>query len=359
MIEMDINWRRTLIPPDATLITAIENLNNTACKLALCIDTEGRLVGTVSDGDLRRGLLRGLTMQDPVSKIVNTRPLVVPEGCGQNVVRDMMRNNKINQAPVVDRARRVVGLYLWDYSDRVLNHDHSMVIMAGGKGTRLRPHTNSLPKPMLPVAGKPILQRIIERAKTQGFANFVLSINYLGEMIREYFGDGSAYGVRVTYIDEDKPLGTVGALSLMHPRPESSFVLTNGDVLTEINYRELIGFCERYNAYGVMAVRKHEWTNPYGVVQIDGMNITGFIEKPVSYSYINAGVYAFSPEIFNYLEPDEHCDIPALFERLREAKLRSVAFPLHEQWLDVGHPADLESANSILGRSTNEPGENL
>lgn len=354
MTDMDSRWRRALISPEATLAETIENLNTVAIKLALCVDAEGRLIGAVTDGDLRRGLLRGLTMQDPVREIANPNPLVVPEGASRDMVLAIMKVNKVLQVPVVDTAGRVVGLHLWDALDTVPSHDHTMVIMAGGKGTRLRPYTTNCPKPMLPVAGKPMLQHIIERAKSQGFRHYVLSLNYLGQMIRDHFGDGTAYGVTIVYVEEDEPLGTAGALSLLQPRPESAFVVTNGDVLTDIDYRELIEFRERYNAHGVMAVRMYEWTNPYGVVQMEGVNITGFAEKPVSRSHINAGVYAFSPAALEYLVRDRHCDMPTLFDRLREAKHRTVAYPMHEPWLDVGRPDDLERANATLEAGSDE-----
>lgn len=354
MTDMGSRWRRALISPEATLAETIENLDTVAIKLALCVDAEGRLIGAVTDGDLRRGLLRGLTMQDPVREIANPNPLVVPEGADRDMVRAIMQVNKVLQVPVVDAVGRVVGLHLWDALDIVPSHDHTMVIMAGGKGTRLRPYTKNCPKPMLPVAGKPMLQHIIERAKSQGFRRFVLSLNYLGQMIRDNFGDGSAYGVTIAYVEEGEPLGTAGALSLIQPRPESAFVVTNGDVLTDIDYRELIEFRERHNAHGVMAVRIYEWTNPYGVVQMEGVNITGFAEKPVSRSHINAGVYAFSPAALEHLVRDRHCDMPTLFDRLREAKHRTVAYPMYEPWLDVGRPDDLERANASLGAGSDE-----
>ena len=354
MTDIDDRWRRALISPEVSIAEAIETLNTVALKLVLCVDGEGRLMGAVSDGDLRRGLLRGLSMQDSVLEITNSNPLVVPEGAKLEMVRAIMQVNKVLHVPVVDAEGRVVGLHLWDTLDAVPSHDHTMVIMAGGKGTRLRPHTENCPKPMLPVAGKPILQHIIERAKLQGFGHFVLSLNYLGQIIRDHFGDGSAYGVTIAYVEEEEPLGTAGALSLIQPRPENDFVVTNGDVLTDVDYRELIEFRKRHNAHGVMAVRMYEWTNPYGVVQMEGVNITGFAEKPVSRSHINAGIYAFLPAVLDHLERDRHCDMPTLFDRLREANHCTVAYPMHEPWLDVGRPNDLKLANAALGTETAE-----
>ncbi|WP_370191563.1 nucleotidyltransferase family protein [Qipengyuania sp.] len=348
MSENDPRWRRALLPVDATLAQTIENLNEVSIKLALCVDAEGKLLGSVSDGDIRRGLLRGLAMDDPVSEIANPSPMVVPESADRDLVRALMQANKVQQVPVVDPQGRVVGLHLWDELTTPASHDHPMVIMAGGKGTRLRPYTENCPKPMLPVAGKPILQHIIERAQSQGFSRFYLSLNYLGDMIRDHFGDGSALGATITYVTEDEPLGTAGALSLIDPRPDTPFVVTNGDVLTDIDYRELIEFRERLDAQAVMAVRRYDWTNPYGVVEMDGVDISGFAEKPVTRSHINAGVYAFDPGALDHLEAQRHCDMPTLFDRLREKGRRTVAYPMHEPWLDVGRPDDLERANRKL-----------
>lgn len=345
MSDQDKRWRNALIRPEATLAETIHNLDEVGIKLVLCVDAQGRLVGSVSDGDLRRGLLRGLSMQCSVREILNPSPLVVPEGTSREMVRAIMKANKVMQVPVVDGENRVVDLHLWDSLDTKPSHDYVMIIMAGGKGLRLRPLTQNCPKPLLPIAGKPILEHIIERAKSQGFDQFVLSLNYLGHMIQEHFGDGSSLGVEISYVEETEPLGTAGALSLIQPRPGNSFVVTNGDVLTNIDYRELVEFRDLHEAHGVMAVRMHELTNPYGVVQMEGMDITGFAEKPVSRSYINAGVYAFASSALDHLEPQRHCDMPTLFDRLRDGGHRTVAYPMHEPWLDVGRPDDLERAN--------------
>lgn len=349
MSETDAHWRRALLPADATLGQTIENLTEVGIKLALCVGADNRLLGSISDGDLRRGLLRGLTMADPIRDVINPNPLVVPQGTERDTVRALMRANRVQQVPVIDSEGRVVGLHLWDEIHTPPDHDHPMVIMAGGKGTRLRPYTENCPKPMLPVAGKPMLQHIIERARSQGFSRFLLSLNYLGDMIRDHFGNGSAFGVTIAYVTEDEPLGTAGSLSLIDPRPDTPFVVTNGDVLTDIDYRELLEFRERLDADAVMAVRLYDWTNPYGVVEMEGVDITGFVEKPVTRSHINAGVYAFAPGALDHLAALRHCDMPTLFDRLRDAGGRTVAYPMHEPWLDVGRPDDLEQANRKLG----------
>jgi NDP-sugar pyrophosphorylase family protein len=219
-----------------------------------------------------------------------------------------------------------------------------MVIMAGGMGTRLRPHTEDCPKPLLAVAGKPMLEHIIERAKLEGFTHFVLAIHYLGHMIEDYFGKGERLQVQIDYVREHSPLGTAGALGLLSPRPEAPFVVTNGDVITDIRYGELLDFHVRHEAAATMAVRAHEWQHPFGVVQTQGVDIVGFEEKPIARSHINAGVYVLDPKALAVLEEDAHCDMPTLFERLQARAMRTVAYPMHEPWLDVGRPEDLRRA---------------
>jgi NDP-sugar pyrophosphorylase family protein len=227
-----------------------------------------------------------------------------------------------------------------------------MVIMAGGMGTRLRPHTENCPKPLLQVAGKPMLEHIIDRAKLEGFSHFVLAIHYLGHMIEDHFGNGERLGVRIDYLREQSPLGTAGALGLLNPRPEAAFVVTNGDVITDIRYGEMLDFHIRHDAVATMAVRVHEWQHPFGVVQTKGVEIVGFQEKPVARSHINAGVYALEPDALSVLSAETHCDMPALFERLQAQAKRTVAYPMHEPWLDVGRPHDLAAARSNASKGT-------
>ena len=223
-----------------------------------------------------------------------------------------------------------------------------MVIMAGGEGTRLRPHTEHCPKPMLLVSGKPMLEHIIERAKQEGFSYFVLAVNYLGQMIEDYFGNGERLGVRIDYLREQSPLGTAGALGLLNPKPKTPFVVTNGDVLSDIHYGELLDFHTHNNAVATMAVRAHEWQHPFGVVQTKGIDIIGVQEKPVYRSHVNAGVYALNPEVLSLLESVDHCDMPNLFERLQAQTKRIAAYPIHEPWLDVGLPDDLKQASTAV-----------
>ncbi len=338
-------WRRAALPPSATVQQVIRNLNEVAIQIVLVVNQKGELEGTISDGDIRRGLLKGLDLSSPIKGIVRRNPLVVPPGVERGLVMQLMTANKIRQLPIVDESNRVMGLHLWDEITSPVVRTNLMIIMAGGMGTRLRPYTESCPKPMLPVAGKPMIEHIIERAKLEGFSHFVLAIHYLGHMIEAYFGDGARLNVCIEYLKEKSPLGTAGALSLISPTPESPFVVTNGDMITDIHYGELLDFHTRQDAAATMAVRIHEWQHPFGVVQMDGVEIVGFEEKPIARSHINAGVYALEPAALNNLEESGHCDMPTLFERLKAQGQRTVAYPMHEPWLDVGRPDDLVRAN--------------
>jgi dTDP-glucose pyrophosphorylase/CBS domain-containing protein len=339
------SWRKALLPAESDLQHAVRNLVDTGLQIALVITKEGKLIGTITDGDIRRGLLRGLSLNSPIDTVVHPDPMVVPPEFGRDMVLQLMRANRIHQLPVVDENRKVVGLHVLDELMAPRQRPNLMVIMAGGKGTRLRPHTEDCPKPLLPVAGKPMLEHIIERAKLEGFHHFVLAIHYLGHMIEEYFGDGSRLQVEIEYLREDAPLGTAGAISLMNPQPDVPFLVTNGDVLTDIHYGDLLDFHSRQSAAATMAVRLHEWQHPFGVVHTKGIDITGFEEKPVALSHVNAGIYALEPTVFDLLERGEQCDMPTLFARLQEKSARTIVYPMHEPWLDVGRPEDYAEAN--------------
>jgi dTDP-glucose pyrophosphorylase len=341
-------WRKTVLPADSTMQQAIRNLDETALQIILVVSGDGILLGTVTDGDIRRGLLRGLDMSGSIDKILHREPLVVPPHLSRDTVLQLMRANKIHQLPVVDEGRHVAGLHLWDELMVPSQRPNLMVIMAGGEGTRLRPHTENCPKPMLSVGGKPMLEHIILRAKEEGFQYFVLAIHYLGHMIEDYFGDGSRWQVRIDYLREESPLGTAGAISLLNPRPDVPFVVSNGDVLTDIRYGELLDFHCHHGATATMAVRLHEWQHPFGVVRTKGVDIIGFEEKPIARTHINAGIYVLEPRVLDNLVAGEHCDMPTLFSRLQKHDARTIVYPMHEPWLDVGRPDDYTSAQKTM-----------
>lgn len=339
-------WRDALLPDDSVIKDAIRNLDETALQIALVVSGDNVLLGTVTDGDIRRGLLRGLDVESPLDTIVHRDAFVVTPEVSRDMALHLMRANGYMHLPVVDRKHRVVGLHLLKELSAVPRRNNLIVVMAGGRGKRLMPHTSECPKPLLPIAGKPMLERIIEHARAEGFHRFSLAVHYLGEMIENYFGDGEAWQVRINYLREKSPLGTAGALGLLEPKPELPIIVSNGDVLTDIRYAELLEFHSRHGAAATMAVRVHEWQHPFGVVMIDGVEIVAFDEKPVNRTYINAGVYVLEPFVLDELRDSEVCDMPALFERIRARGYTTVAYPMHEPWLDVGRPDDYSKATS-------------
>ena len=344
MSHVSDQWRKTLVPADCTVKQVVHSLEQSGLQIALVVSAEETLIGTITDGDIRRGLLRNLDMTSSSKSIVYTTPVVVPPDFDREMVRELMRANRLHQLPIVDENRRVLGLHVWDDLVAPALRPNLMVIMAGGRGKRLQPYTENCPKPMLPVRGKAMLEHIIERARGEGFTHFVVAIHYLGHMIEDYFGDGSRFQVQIEYLRENSPLGTAGAISLLSPHPACSFLVTNGDVMTDIRYGEMLDFHVRHAATATMAVRPYEWQHPFGVVCTQGIDIVGFEEKPISRSHINAGVYVLEPEAISGLVPGEHCDMPNLFTRLKERAARTIVYPVHEPWLDVGRVEDLRLA---------------
>ena len=341
-------WQKAILPINSSIEEAIRNLDEVAIKIVLVVNKTGVFEGTLSDGDIRRVLLKGLDLNSSIENLVHRNALIVPPELPKDLVMKLMTTNKIQQIPVVDKNHHVIGLYLWDQINESQKKDNLMVIMAGGMGTRLHPYTERCPKPLIPVAGKPMLEHIIDRAKLDGFNQFIISINYLGHMIEDYFEDGKKFDIKIDYLKEKSPLGTVGALSLMKKLPEKHFIVTNGDVITDIRYDELLDFHIRHDASATMTIRAYEWRHPFGVVQTDGVQIINLEEKPVTHSYINAGVYALSPKALDSLIFNTPCDMPILFERLKKKGDRIVAYPLHEPWLDVGKPDDLKKASDRI-----------
>jgi dTDP-glucose pyrophosphorylase len=337
-------WRSTMLPVGATVQEAIENLNQTALQIVLVCGPNDILFGTLTDGDIRRGLLKGAGLKSTIEMIINREPIVVSPNLNREAILQLMHSRKLRHLPVVTESGELIGLHIWDEIQAPRARPNLMVIMAGGKGTRLRPHTENCPKPLLPIAGKPMMEHIIDRARAEGFSRFAVAIHYLGHMIEEYFGHGEKWGIQIEYLREKTPLGTAGALALLDPHPELPFIVSNGDVLTDIHYAALLDFHTRHEASGTMAVRMYESQHPFGVVQTNGIDVTGYEEKPITRANVNAGIYALAPECFSQLTQGVACDMPTLFSRLRDAGRRTIVYPMHEPWLDVGRADDYASA---------------
>jgi dTDP-glucose pyrophosphorylase len=345
---MSLHWKKTILSSMTTIETAIRNLDETALQVVLVTDEDEHLLGTVTDGDIRRGLLKGLDLKRPIQEIMNTNSFVVTPSMTKEMVLQLMKANRIHQIPVIDDNRKVVGLYLLDEILAPEKLDNLFIIMAGGKGVRLRPLTENCPKPLLPVAGKPMLEHIILRAKADGFRKFLISVNYLGHMIEEYFSDGSKWDVEIQYLKETTPLGTAGALSLIQEKLTTPFIVSNGDVMTYVRYSDLLNYHIDHKASATMAVRLHEWQHPFGVVQTKGVEIIDFEEKPIYKSHVNAGIYVINPELLSLIPKNESMDMPTLFKKVKDYGNLTVVYPMHESWMDVGRPDEYEFAGKVF-----------
>jgi dTDP-glucose pyrophosphorylase len=344
-------WRRATVPVGDTIEAVVRSLNDTALQIALIVSGDMLLEGTVTDGDVRRGLLRGLTLASPVSAVMHKESFVVPAGLSRDGALDMMLANNVRHLPVVDAQRRLVGLHLWQEVSGTPALENTVVLMAGGFGTRLRPLTEECPKPLLRVSGRPMLEHIIRRAKAEGFRKFAIAVHYLGHMIEEYFGDGTRLGVSITYLREEAPLGTAGALTLLPPGAQAPIVVMNGDVISDVRLSDLVDFHGLHGSVATMAVRSHEWQHPFGVVRTSGIDILDVEEKPVVRTHINAGVYVLEPRVLSLLTPGQRCDMPTLFLRARADGSRTIAYPMHEPWLDVGRHDDFDRAQLLTNVS--------
>jgi len=249
------------------------------------------------------------------------------------------------ELPVVDNERRVVGLVTLDAVLRALREETIVVLMAGGLGSRLRPLTESTPKPLLPVGGRPLLEITVDNLARQGFLRFVLSVNYKAEMFREHFGSGEKFGVDIQYVHEAEQLGTAGALRLLPERPAAPLLVMNGDILTNFNARHLVQFHREQQVVATMCVREYEWKVPYGVVSMsDNGRMQRFEEKPSRREFVNAGIYVLSPDVLDHLPGTGPIDMPTLIDRASAAAGAAAVYPLHEYWLDIGHLDDLQRA---------------
>jgi dTDP-glucose pyrophosphorylase len=347
-------WQNTLVKRDASLEQAIEVLDKAALRIALVVDDAGTLQGTLTDGDVRRALLKHLSLDTPVNRVMNANPKTAGLSWTANRILSLMEQHEVLQLPLVDSDCKIVGLAnLHDLLNKH-RHDNPVFLMAGGFGTRLRPLTNNCPKPMLKVGDKPILEQILLSFVNAGFHRFYISTHYMPEVIRDYFGSGEKWGVSIQYIHEDEPLGTGGALGLLpHEEIDLPLFMMNGDLLTSLNIHSFLEFHENHGSVATMCVRKYEHQVPYGVITSDGTQIKSMVEKPVHKFFVNAGIYLLNPELVKSVERGVRVDMPTLLEQEIEEGRPVNMFPVHEYWLDIGQMGDFERAQNEVGGALN------
>lgn len=339
-------WRKMLVGADTSLVGAIRIIDQGGGQIAIVVDADDRLLGVITDADIRKAIVRGMDLQEACSSIMTATPIAMPASSSRTDQLELMRRRHIRQVPLVDGNGKVVDVAL--LMDLVAANylPNAAVIMAGGLGTRLGTLTANAPKPLLHVGGKPLLETIIRQLIDQGFSRFFLSVNYRAQMIIEHFGDGSQWGVEIGYLREHTRLGTAGALHLLPPGIEHDILVMNGDILTKVDARHLLAMHSANAASVTMAVKDYVHNVPYGVVELDdNSNVTGFREKPSHRYFVNAGIYVLSPRVLPLIPSAQYFDMPALFEAVRAGNLKLCAFPIREYWMDIGHPEDYEQAN--------------
>ena len=339
------SWERTLVRPETTLREAMETIDKVGCQMALVVGPDRHLLGTLSDGDARRGLLKGLGMDDKVTAAMHVDPTCAKVGESRHSILATMRRLGLHQVPVIDDQGRVVGLEVLDDFLSASVRDHWVVIMAGGLGSRLDELTRETPKPMLKVGSRPLLQTILRGYADHGFRRFYFAVNYKAEQIEAYFGDGGALGVEIRYLREQQRMGTAGALSLLPDRPSEPIIVTNADLLTKDNHGYMVDRHVESGADATMAVRDYEMQVPFGVVRERDGRIEAIQEKPVQHFVVNAGMYVLSPHVLDLVPSGQFFDMPSLFEAMARRGMRARCHHIDGYWLDIGRLPDYERAN--------------
>lgn len=340
------NYKKTLLSSNSTIKHALEVIDSGAMKIGAIVDHNGKLLGTITDGDIRRALLNGFQFDNSIEEIYCKNPTVCGVNDSKEKIIQVAITKKIYQIPIVDDSGFLIGIEDIDELLKASRRTNKVVIMAGGLGSRLSPLTDNIPKPMLPVGKKPILETVIENFSKYGFVNIFLCVNHKSHAIENYFGDGSSLGVNIEYVHEEMRMGTAGSLSLIRNQLTEPFFVMNADLLTNINFDHMRDFYDNYNADAAMAVREYDTKIPYGVVSVKNEDIISIEEKPTHKFFVSGGIYFLSPVVLDFIPDNSFFDMPNLFEELIKARRKVISFPVREYWLDIGRISDYEKANS-------------
>jgi len=344
-----VAWKKTLVSPGITIGDALKCISENEAQVCLVVDDRETLLGIVTDGDIRRALLNAQSLDQPVDSIMNTNPRHASASTPSDELLEMLASSRLRHLPILDSAKRVVGLEtIEDLLLTQQREDNWVLLMAGGLGTRLRPFTADLPKPLLQVGDRPLLETIIENFIKQGFRRFLIAVNYKAKMIEEHFGDGNRWNAEIVYLNEERQLGTAGAIGLIPFPLTSSLIVMNGDLLTNVNFTSLLSYHQEYECAATMCVREYDIDVPFGVVEFSQHLVSRINEKPVQRLHVNAGLYVLEPSVVADVPKDRPLDMPDLMNSLLASGEKIAAFPVGELWLDIGRPDDLERARKLI-----------
>lgn len=332
------------INQNASIKQALKVIDKGAIKVAVVLSDDGLLLGMLSDGDIRRALLKSMSLDDSVNTIINRDPVVANINDTKERILELANEKKLHQIPIISNGK-LIGIQDIREFLAPKNKPNKVILMVGGLGARLRPLTNDMPKPMLDVGNKPILHTIVENFAKHGYTDIIMCVNYKSEIIKEYFEDGSKFGVKIEYVLENKRMGTAGALSLLKERPKDDFFVMNGDLLTNVNFEYLHEYHKDSNALASICIRKYDMQVPYGVVNVRANKVTSIEEKPTQSFFVSAGIYMFSPIVLDFIPKDKFYDMPTLFNDLLKHDFPVYPFPIREYWLDIGRMDEYRRAN--------------
>ncbi len=339
------NIEDIIVDINTSIIDVLKIIDKSSMQLVLVVDEKNKLLGTVSDGDIRRAILNNISLENTIKSIYFKTPTVANINSSKEEIINICSLKRLRQIPILDDDGNLVGLEVLDDLISKEKKKNKVILMVGGLGTRLRPLTENIPKPMLKVGNKPILQTIVEKFVEYGYINIVMCVNYKSHIIQDYFGDGNDFGANIEYILEEQRMGTAGALSLLSENPTESFFVMNGDLLTNVNFEHLHDYHLSNNSIGTMCVREYDFQVPYGVVNIKDSKIISIEEKPTHKFFVSAGIYMLSPEALTYIPENQFFDMPSLFEKLISERKNVASFPLREYWLDIGRIEEYKKAN--------------
>lgn len=342
------------IGPESTIHQAIAKMEFSPKGIVLAVDPDGRLLSTITDGDVRRAVLANIKLEETVSVLIDRKarspqahPITAPVDSDSNTLSGLLKQHSISHLPLVNSENRVVALVTWDEFMPDEGASLQAVIMAGGSGTRLRPLTEELPKPMLPMGDRPLMEIIVQQLQEAGVKQVNVAVHHKHQKIIEHFGDGREFGVELTYVTEDRPLGTAGSLGLMES-PTQTVLVINGDILTQVDFRAMLAYHREHAADLTVAVQWYDLQVPYGVVECEGALVRRLSEKPSFKFLVNAGIYLLEPGVYGFIPDGEPYDMTDLIQRLVDEGLQVVAFPIREYWIDIGEHEDYESAQEQL-----------
>ena len=339
-------WTRTFVAIEASLRDVLETIDVATLQIALVVDADQRLLGVITDGDVRRALLRGATLATPASEVMTRDPVTATPEMRLSAIERLMLDRELQQVPVVDDAGRVVSLALHGKLLPRERCDNEVFLMVGGLGSRFGSMTRHVPKPMLRIGDKPILEIILEGLLAQGFYRFRFAVHHRAEMIERYFGDGRQWAAEIAYLREPRQLGTCGGLCLIDTRPQEPFFVMNGDILAKVRYDEMLAFHAAHGGAATMAVREYTSQVPFGVARLDGNRVVDLVEKPTQSSLVNGGIYVLEPDCLDLIPKDTHHDMPSLLTTVIERGMGVYGYSIVDSWIDVGRPDDLDRAQA-------------